>query len=158
MRTAYRALFRCGQCAPARIVTIRPDRCREVGPAGHAPRRAAGPDGGRGAAQSHVRGKTRIVLIHKTPFPIKHDCYCLATLRRDLGRYASGMRAKRTRSTGPCIRFAARPAPSHEMVARACGRPAAWPCGSRTAWPWGCPQRSAGFGRTVGTSSIAPEP
>ena len=22
------------------------------------------------------------------------------------------------------------------MVARACGRPAAWPCGSRTAWPW----------------------
>src|SRR6516225_9749159 len=34
------------------------------------------------------------------------------------------------------FRFVEGPAPSHEMVVRACGRYAAAPSGSRTAWPW----------------------
>ncbi len=84
--------------------------------------------------------------------------YCLATLRGALEILASATRAKWTRSTGSGVRFAARPAPSHEMVARACGRCAASPCGSRTARPWKYPRGSADFGPRAGTSSNAPEP
>ncbi len=109
-----------------------------------------------GLASSSCGGnRKRTSALDKTARPSNRQ---FRTLTRDLGRYASGMRAKRTRSTGSCLRFAVRPAPSPAMVARACGRPAAWPCGSRTAWPSGFPRKSVGFGRIVGTSSIAPEP